>query len=53
MLFLELKTSLCKVINRTVYSVCKLHNPQTRESKANQKEKWRLATRAQDIFGEN
>ena len=28
---------------RSVYSVCKLHHPQTPESKADQKEKWRLA----------
>lgn len=35
---------LCPLPVRSVYSVCKLHNPQTSESKANQEEKRRLAT---------
>lgn len=36
---------LCPLPVRSVYSICKLHHPQTPESKANQEEKRRLATR--------
>ncbi|XP_034521631.1 alpha-1,2-mannosyltransferase ALG9 isoform X3 [Ailuropoda melanoleuca] len=36
---------LCPLPVRSVYSICKLYHPQTPESKANQEEKRRLATR--------